>query len=115
MNLHTGTSIGASRSITFAEVTRQQSQTEHHSASRVRQQSTEFQVIWNGPPYSAAEGSTASVTVGLSAAPGRTVVIPLTTTNQDGASSGDYSGVPASCDLQQRRHLTKSFDVHRGR
>ena len=28
--------------------------------------------------------------------PERTVTIPLTTTDQDGASSADYSGVPAN-------------------
>ena len=36
------------------------------------------------------------VTVTLNADPERTVIIPLTTTQQDGASSADYSGVPAS-------------------
>ena len=37
-----------------------------------------------------------SVTVTLSADPERTVTIPITKTNQDGASSADYSGIPAS-------------------
>ncbi len=36
------------------------------------------------------------VTVSLSADPERSVTIPLTTTNLDGAASADYSGVPAS-------------------
>ena len=36
------------------------------------------------------------VTVTLSANPERTVTIPITTAEQDGAGSGDYSGVPAS-------------------
>ncbi len=36
------------------------------------------------------------VTVTLSADPERTVTIPITTAEQDGAGSGDYSGVPAS-------------------
>ncbi len=46
--------------------------------------------------YSVAEGSSVDVKVTLSADPLRTVSIPLTTANQDGASSSDYSGVPAS-------------------
>ncbi|MCY3959972.1 MAG: fibronectin type III domain-containing protein [Chloroflexi bacterium] len=46
--------------------------------------------------YSVAEGGDVTVTVALSADPERTVVIPLTTTNLGGASSGDYSGVPAT-------------------
>ena len=36
------------------------------------------------------------VTVKLSADPERTVTIPIEKTDQDGASSADYSGVPAS-------------------
>ena len=48
--------------------------------------------------YSAAEGGSVVVDgVGCRMDPERTVVIPLTTTDQGGASSpGDYSGVPAS-------------------
>ena len=46
--------------------------------------------------YSVDEGDTVDVTVTLSEDPERTVTIPLTTTDQDGASSADYSGVPAS-------------------
>ena len=46
--------------------------------------------------YSAAEGGTVEVTVGLSVDPERTVVIPLGKTDQGGASAADYSGVPAS-------------------
>ena len=37
-----------------------------------------------------------TVTVTLSADPERSVTVPLTATNQDGASSADYSGVPES-------------------
>ena len=44
--------------------------------------------------YSADEGGTVEVTVELSADPERTVSIPITKTEQDGASSADYSGVP---------------------
>ena len=46
--------------------------------------------------YSVPEGGSVTVKVQLSADPQREVVVPLTTTNQGGASSGDYSGVPAS-------------------
>ena len=50
--------------------------------------------------YSVAEGDTVTIKVQLSAAPERTVAIPLTTTNQSGATSADYSGVPASVTFQ---------------
>ena len=43
--------------------------------------------------YSANEGGTVDVTVTLSANPERTVVIPITKTEQ-GATTADYSGVP---------------------
>ena len=46
--------------------------------------------------HTVAEGATQSVTVTLSADPERTVTIPIVTTEQDGASSIDYSGVPDS-------------------
>ena len=46
--------------------------------------------------YTVTEGGTETVTVTLNANPERTVIIPITTTDQDGASSSDYSGVPAS-------------------
>ena len=46
--------------------------------------------------YTVAEGSTVPVTVTLNADPERTVTIPITTTDQDGASSADYSGVLAN-------------------
>ena len=45
--------------------------------------------------YDVAEGANRTVTVNLSADPERTVVIPLTATNQGGASGADYS-VPTS-------------------
>ena len=44
--------------------------------------------------YTAAEGSSVTVKVTLSADPERSVTVPLTATNQGGASSADYSGVP---------------------
>ena len=46
--------------------------------------------------YSASEGDTVTVKVQLSYNPGRRIVLPLTTTNQGGATSADYSGVPPS-------------------
>ena len=46
--------------------------------------------------HTVAEGGTQSVTVTLSADPERTVTIPIVTTEQDSASSIDYSGVPDS-------------------
>ena len=52
-------------------------------------------VSFGAATYTAAEGGTATVTVTLSADPERTVTIPLTKTEQGGATSADYSGVPA--------------------
>ena len=46
--------------------------------------------------YTVAEGSTVTVKVQLDADPERTVTIPLTKANQDGATGADYSGVPAN-------------------
>ena len=46
--------------------------------------------------YSVDEGSSVAVTVTLSANPERTVVIPITATNQGGVTNADYSGVPAT-------------------
>ena len=40
------------------------------------------------------------VTVSLGADPERTVTIPLTAANQDGATAADYSGVPASVEFE---------------
>ena len=45
--------------------------------------------------YTVAEGSSVEVKVTLDVEPERTVTVPLTATNQAGASSADYSGVPA--------------------
>ena len=46
--------------------------------------------------YTVDEGSLVTVKVTLNADPERIVTIPITTTDQDGASRSDYSGVPAS-------------------
>ena len=53
-------------------------------------------VSFGAADYSAAEGGTMTVTVSLSAAPERPVTIPIDKTEQGGAGSADYSGVPAS-------------------
>ena len=53
-------------------------------------------VSFGAATYTAAEGGTATITLTLDKAPERQVVVPLSTTNQDGATDGDYSGVPAS-------------------
>ena len=53
-------------------------------------------VSFGSATYSATEGGTVSVSVNLIANPGYTIVIPITATSQGGASSADYSGVPAS-------------------
>ena len=46
-------------------------------------------------PYTVGEGSSVTVKVTLSADPERTVTVPITRTNQGGASDTDYSGVPS--------------------
>ena len=58
--------------------------------------------------YSVAEGDTVAVTVTLSADPERTVTIPITKSNQNGASDADYSGVPASVTFNSGE-TSKSF------
>ena len=53
-------------------------------------------VSFGAASYTVAEGGTVEVTVTLSADPEREVVIPLTATEQDGATGSDYSDVPES-------------------
>ena len=53
-------------------------------------------VSFEQPSYTAPEGSSVTVKVRLSADPERTVTIPLSKTNQGGASNSDYSNVPAN-------------------
>ena len=52
-------------------------------------------VMFEADAYTVAEGDTVTVTITLSADPERTVTIPLTATDQDGAASTDYT-VPTS-------------------
>ena len=54
------------------------------------------------------------MTVTLSADPERTVTIPITKTNQGGATSADYSGVPATVTFNAGE-TSKTFDVLRQR
>ena len=49
--------------------------------------------------YTVGEGSSVVVKVILSADPERSVTIPISRTNQDGATDGDYSGVPANASV----------------
>ena len=53
-------------------------------------------VSYGAATYTAAEGGSVTIAVSLSADPERTVVIPINKSNQDGATNGDYSGVPSS-------------------
>ena len=66
--------------------------------------------------YRVDEGSSVTVTVELSQALGEAVVVPLTATAQNGAGTGDYSGVPASVafaasQTQQSFSLTAADDA----
>ena len=56
----------------------------------------EVSVSFGASSYSVAEGSSVTVTVELSADPGRAVTVPVTHTAQGDASDADYSGVPES-------------------
>ena len=67
-------------------------------------------VSYGSDAYTVAEGGTQSVTVTLSADPERTVVIPIETANQGGASGSDYSGVPQSVTFDSG-DTSKSFDI----
>ena len=69
------------------------------------------EVRFGASTYTAVEGGAAArVTVRLSRAHGAAVTIPLTTTNEGGASAGDYSGIPASVAFGASQ-TSASFDV----
>ena len=53
-------------------------------------------VSFGAATYTAAEGGNVDVEVTLSADPEGEVIIPITRSNQGGATDGDYSGVPAN-------------------
>ena len=66
-------------------------------------------VNFGSAAYSVPEGGTVEVTVTLSADPESTVTVPLTVTEQYGASSPqDYSGVPASVTFDAGQ-MSRSF------
>ena len=54
------------------------------------------QVSFEHSSYTVAEGDRITIKVVLSADPERTVTIPVTSTEQDGATSSDYSDVPTN-------------------
>ena len=74
----------------------------------------EVTVSYEQASYNVSEGSDVTIKVTLSADPERTVTIPINTTNQGGAADADYSGVPTSLDLHQRRYR-RVLHLHRGR
>ena len=69
----------------------------------------EVTVSFGAASYIAAEGGSVTVTVQLNADPERSVSIPITKSNQGGASNGDYSGVPRQRDVRRDR---EEQDVH---
>ena len=59
--------------------------------------------------YRVVEGGSVPVRITLNADPERTVAIPLTVTNQNGATAADYSGVPTSVTFNAGETF-KTFD-----
>ena len=53
-------------------------------------------VMFSQSSYTVAEGGTQSVTVTLDKDPDRTIIMPITRTDEGTASAADYSGVPPS-------------------
>ena len=71
----------------------------------------DHEVSYGAASYTATEGgSAAEVEVSLSTAPEQQVVIPITTTNNDGATAADYSGVPSSLTFSSGQ-TAKTFTV----
>ncbi len=102
----TGTSIGTSREIGFTPVSSDRVRLAITGASGGEPTISEFEV-YNKPArgvlagfaeasYEVTEGASATVTVKLSDAPGRSVMIPLTVTYTGGASAADHTSIPAS-------------------
>ena len=56
----------------------------------------DVEVSFGSGSYMVSEGSTVSVSVSLSAVPGREVVVPITAVGLGGADATDFSGVPSS-------------------
>ena len=67
-------------------------------------------VTFGAASYTVAEGSSRTVTVSLDADPERTVVIPIETANEGGASDSDYTGVPQSVTFEAG-DTSKTFDI----
>ena len=69
------------------------------------------EVSFEHDAYSVDEGGTVSVTVELDQAPGREVVVPITSLALGGATAADYSGVPSTLtfgDADQSQSFTFS-------
>ena len=86
-------SVGSN--VVKVKVTAEDSTTTRTYTVTVTRAAPPTEVSFGQSAYDVAEGGNVTVTVNLSADPERTVVIPLTATNQDGATGADYS-VPAS-------------------
>ncbi len=70
------------------------------------------EVSFGQSTYTAAEGTTAQVTVELDRAPNRAVTIPLTTAFQSGASAADFGTLPTSVKFEASEMAkTVSFAV----
>ena len=67
-------------------------------------------VSFGAASYTVTEGSSRTVTVTLDANPERTVVIPIETANEGGASDSDHTGVPQSVTFDAG-DTSKSFDL----
>ncbi len=66
-------------------------------------------VSYEESSYTVDEGGSVTVKVKLSADPERTVIIPISSTHQGGASTADYSGVPPSVEFNSG-DTEKTFD-----
>ena len=67
-------------------------------------------VSFGAAAYTVVEGSSRTVTVSLGADPERTVIIPIETNNDGGASDSDYSGVPENVTFASGE-TEKTFDI----
>ena len=65
-----------------------------YSAEVVETPELDVTVSYEQGTYTVAEGGSVTVKVKLDVDPERTVTIPITRVNQDGATTADYSGVP---------------------
>ena len=82
-----------------------------NSATFVTSTAPNVTVQFGQDTYTATEGEPpTSVTVTLSVDPKRTVVVPLTTTPLGGATTADYSGVPATVTFQAGE-TSQSFGI----